>query len=578
MADENLGFLGNLKELIGESADLIGNVGRIQDGITNINRSFGESRERFLEFSIAVSDSVSDFVRLGGFAKDVSQTISEIGEGARRNVVASQESLQEIFATSKFLGENVDYLVEQFGIVGIEISNIGEGVEESVGYVRSLGLNAVAVMGDVLNKVDMMNRFNFQDGVVGFTKMAAQASMLRFDMQTTANFAEKVLNPDGAIQMAAAFQRLGVATGDLVDPFILMDKSINDPQGLQDSLIEMTKQFTYFDEKTGNFRINPGGVRLMKELAETAGMTFEQFSKTALAAADLDRRLGEISFDIQGSEEDKMLVANMARMGDGGRYEVQFRDERGRLQTENLDKLTQSQFELIRQQAAEREGETIEDIARKQLATDELVARDVAALPMRLGYAIAGQEGLQRAIERGRMEEERATGAAFAPGVLPTAEEFRKQFQNVGDEVGQSIVDLLKGQTTFEDVSQTLKSAIENESVNLNMAERYQNFLTKYQELSNQRDNMLVTKIGRQEDERFPQWEEYQRTTRSMGSETITGKVDVVGEFNIKVDAPSTLTEQQVFTIFNNPEVKANIYKIVETQTTAAIKKLKNPG
>jgi hypothetical protein len=108
------------------------------------------------------------------------------------------------------------------------------------------------------------------------------------------------------------------------------------------------------------------------------------------------------------------------------------------------------------------------------------------------------------------------------------------------------------------------------------MAERYQNFLSKYQELTNQRDNMLVTRIGQQEDTRYPQWEEYQRTTRSMGSETITGKVDVVGEFNIKVDAPSNLTEQQVFTIFNNPEVKANIYKIVETQTTAAIKKLKN--
>jgi hypothetical protein len=558
MADENLGFLGNLKELIGESADLVGNIGRIQDGITNINRSFGESRERFLEFSIAVSDSVSDFVRLGGRASDVSNTIAQIGEGSRRNVVATRESLQEIFATSQFLGEEVKFLVEQFGVVGVELSNIAEGVEESVGYVQSLGLNAVSVMGDVLNKVDMMNRFNFQDGVVGFTKMAAQASMLRFDMQTTANFADKVLNPEGAIQMAAAFQRLGVATGDLVDPFILMDKSINDPKGLQDSLIEMTKQFTFFDEKTGNFRINPGGVRLMKELADTAGMTFEQFSKTALAAADLDRRLGEISFDVQGSEEDKMLVANMAKMGEGGRYEVQFRDERGKLQTESLDKLTQSQFELIRKQAAER-PETMEDIARKQLATDELIARDIAALPMRLGYAIAGQEGLQRAIERGRMEEERISGAAFAPGVLPSAEEFRKQFQNVGDEVGQSIVSLLKGQTTFEDVTQTLKGAIENESVNLNMAERYQNFLSKYQELTNQRDNMLVTRIGQQEDTRYPQWEEYQRTTRSMGSETITGKVDVVGEFNIKVDAPNTLTEQQVFTIFNNPEVKANI-------------------
>ena len=76
----------------------------------------------------------------------------------------------------------------------------------------------------------MMNRFNFQDGVMGLTKMAAQASMLRFDMSKTADFADKVMNPQGAIEMASAFQRLGVMAGDLVDPFVLMDKSINDPQ------------------------------------------------------------------------------------------------------------------------------------------------------------------------------------------------------------------------------------------------------------------------------------------------------------------------------------------------------------
>jgi hypothetical protein len=60
MADEDLGFLGNLKSLLSESADLAGNIGRIQDGITTINRSFGESRARFLEFSTAVSDGVEN--------------------------------------------------------------------------------------------------------------------------------------------------------------------------------------------------------------------------------------------------------------------------------------------------------------------------------------------------------------------------------------------------------------------------------------------------------------------------------------------------------------------------------------
>lgn len=572
MADEDLGFLGNLKSLIGESADLAGNIGRIQDGITNINRSFGESRARFLEFSTAVSDGVADFVRLGGSAEELSKTIAEVGQGARRNVVASQESLQEIFATAKYLNQEVDFLVEQFGIAGVEFSNIAEGVEESVGYVQSLGLNAVQIMGDVVNKVDMMNRFNFQDGVVGFTKMAAQASMLRFDMQVTSDFAEKVLNPEGAIQMAAAFQRLGVASGDLVDPFILMDKSINDPKGLQDSLIEMTKQFTYFDEKTGNFRINPGGVRLMKELAETAGMSFEQFSKTALAAADLDKRLGEISFDIRGSEEDKMLVANMSKMGEGGRYEVQFRDETGKLQTESLDKLSQSQFELIKQQAADR-PESMEDIARSQLSTSDIISRDIAALPMRLSYALAGQEGLNRAIEFARREEGKIAGAAFSPGALPTGEEFRKEFQNFGDVVGTSIMSLLKGEGSIEDVLSTMKTASEEQTISLDLAQRYQTFLAKYSENSAQRESLQsISRIGEQTDTRYQNWEQYQKQTST--TETITGNVNVDGNFTIDVKTPTNLSEQQIFNIFNSPEIKDNIYKIVKIKTEAAIKEL----
>ena len=572
MGDEDLGFLGNLKSLIGESADLVGNIGRIQDGITTINRSFGESRARFLEFSTAVSDGVADFVRLGGSAEELSKTIAEVGQGARRNVVASQESLQEIFATAKYLNQEVDFLVEQFGSVGVELSNIGEGVKESVVYVQSLGLNAVQIMGDVVNKVDMMNRFNFQDGVVGFTKMAAQASMLRFDMQVTSDFAEKVLNPEGAIQMAAAFQRLGVASGDLVDPFMLMEKSINDPKGLQDSLIEMTKQFTYFDEETKNFKINPGGVRLMKELAETAGMSFEQFSKTALAASDLDRRLGEISFDIRGSEEDKMLVANMSKMGEGGRYEVQFRDETGKLQTESLDKLSQSQFELIKQQAADR-PKSMEDIARSQLDTSDIMSRDIAALPMRLSYALAGQEGLQRAIEYARKEEGKIADAAFSPGALPTGEEFRKEFQNFGDVVGTSIMSLLKGEGSIEDVLSTMKTASEEQTISLDLAQRYQTFLAKYSENSAQRESLQsISRIGEQTDTRYQNWEQYQKQTST--TETITGNVNVDGNFTIDVKAPTNLSEQQIFNIFNSPEIKDNIYKIVKIKTEAAIKEL----
>jgi hypothetical protein len=574
MAEENIRGGELFKKLLAESADLLGNIGRIQDGISDINRSFGETRTRYLEFSTAVSDSVADFVRLGGEASDVSATIAGIGEASRRNVVATKETLTEIFATAEYLGISAKDITESFAIAGVEMSNIAEATEESVNYIQSIGLNARTIMGDVALRMEYMNRFNFEGGVLGLSKMAAQASMLRFDMNQTAEFADKVLNPDGAIQMAAAFQRLGVASGDLVDPFILMDKSINDPEGLQDSIIDLAKQFTIFDEKTGNFRINPGGVRLLKELQEQTGLSYENMTKTALAAADLDRRLSQISFDVQGSEEDKMLVANMAKMGEDKRFYVEFQDEQGKKQTEALEDLTDAQFQQIKQQAALRPG-TMEEIARAQLDTDQLIARDIGALPMRLGYALAGQTGLVRGVESLREGFDNFAKEAYGEKAIPTTKEFREAFEGVGGELAKTAQDLIKGTASIGDLQNVLNRSIEEGKVNLDVAGRMQNVISAFQNMESGRDRFKKLGIASSQEGEMSSFDSYTKQQRESGQTTVSGQVEVKGGINIKVDSPSNLTDQQVFNIFNNPEVQTQIFKIVKGMVNTEIQPLK---
>jgi hypothetical protein len=574
MAEENIRGAELFKKLLAESADLLGNIGRIQDGISDINRSFGETRTRYLEFSTAVSDSVADFVRLGGEASDVSATIAGIGEASRRNVVATKETLTEIFATAEYLGISAKDITESFAIAGVEMSNIAEATEESVNYIQSIGLNARTIMGDVALRMEYMNRFNFEGGVLGLSKMAAQASMLRFDMNQTAEFADKVLNPDGAIQMAAAFQRLGVASGDLVDPFILMDKSINDPEGLQDSIIDLAKQFTIFDEKTGNFRINPGGVRLLKELQEQTGLSYENMTKTALAAADLDRRLSQISFDVQGSEEDKMLVANMAKMGEDKRFYVEFQDEQGKKQTEALEDLTDAQFQQIKQQAALRPG-TMEEIARAQLDTDVLIAKDIAALPMRLGYALAGQTGLVRGVESLREGFDNFAKEAYGEKAIPTTKEFREAFEGVGGELAKTAQDLIKGTASIGDLQNVLNRSIEEGKVNLDVAGRMQNVVSAFQNMESGRDRFKKLGVVSSQEGEMSSFDSYTKQQRESGQTTVSGQVEVKGGINIKVDSPSNLTDQQVFNIFNNPEVQTQIFKIVKGMVNTEIQPLK---
>ena len=577
MANEP-GAIDELKSALGEWQNVIPTLGnvtetvsRLYDEINQVNKSFTEGRLRATEFSTAISDSVAGVIRVGGDVNEIGDTIIRIAAGARRNLVATTETITELTAASKALGDfDIELITTRFMEAGFEISNVAENLQDSILYVQSIGLNATEIVTDMTRQMELMNRFNFEDGVVGFTKMAAQASMLRFDMGTTAKFAEDVMNPDGAIRMASAFQRLGVMAGDLVDPFVLMDKSINDPGGLQDSLIEMTKQFTYFDEKTNSFRINPGGVRLMKELATETGISFEQMSKTALAAADLDRRLSEIDFSIDASEEDKMLVANMAKMGEGGEYYVELQNERGTLEQKRLADLTQDEFQKLRE-IQESRPKTVEDIARSQLSLTDMMSRDIKALPLQLAYSLGGQEGLIRLTEASRRLFDTAVGGSYREGVLPTGREMRELFEGVSDTLKGLIVDAATGDAqALEKAYEKLKTDIENTEV----ASRLQTYL----------DNLNFSGGPRSVEEQYMQNAmEYMKDLlpgyeRGQSTTTTENKnVNFGGTFTIRVEGQQGLDTKALSDYINSKAFKEKMTLVVQEEMEKQNRPIRRP-
>lgn len=411
------GFLENIKaQLKIGLEDFASAVTRLTQASVEVNKVFTQGRQRIVELNQSVADAVPNVMRLGGEIGDVTKAISEVASASRRNVVASTEEVTKLYAAQKVLGEGASELTNSFLDVGMAVKDIGKSLEGSIQYVQSIGGNASEVVKTMRANMEQLNRYQFDGGVQGLTKMAAQASMLRFDMNQTFQLAEKVLSPENAIEVASAFQRLGVAAGNLTDPFALMNQSINDPSGIQDSLANVTKQFSYFDEKTKTFKINPQGVLTLKEMADQTGMSASELRKMSVAAADLDRRLSAVSsagISI-ASEEDKQYLANIARMTEQGTYEVKIKDEKsGEYITKDLTRVTQDEFnKLIKEQ---KEGpKTLEEIARSQMSTTETIEADVSAIRSKLvgGVASVG------AIGRG-------------------AEGFREFFQTLGGELSQ---------------------------------------------------------------------------------------------------------------------------------------------
>lgn len=468
----NLDKLDSLFKQIGQDALTIVNpLSLISEGILSTTRGAEAldknmllARSRVIELRYAIGDALPAIDSLGGDLSKTAMAIRDIALGSRRNVIESTETIEKIYATSKVLNQNITDIVTKFSTIGIQTANIGKNVEDSVSYIRGLGLNANIIMGDVVKNMDMMNKYNFEGGVQGLTKMAAQASMLRFDMGQTFSLAEKVLDPEKAIDVAASFQRLGLAVDGLGDPMKLMYEGLMNPAGLQDSLIKMTQQFVKIDEATGRISISPDGMLKMRELEKLGIASAAELSKAAIASADLGQRMSKINLNIP--KEDKEFLANIAYMDKSGEYKVKLVDEiTGKQEIVDLNRVSAEQLKKLREQQ-ENAPKTMEDIAKASLSTEETIAKytretkDYLSLLITNNQTVASNiEGLQRII---RIAPDKMIGA------FQKDPNMKEQAGELNNAVLNSLGQLMRGNLTPTEILPAMRKMEEKISVEYN--------------------------------------------------------------------------------------------------------------
>jgi hypothetical protein len=315
-------------------------------------------------------------------------------------------------------------------------SKIGENLEKSLQYVRTVGVDARTVIGDVVDNTDLLNRFSFKDGVEGFTKMAAQASIIKASMREIASFADKVFEPEGAIETAAAFQRLGVFVGDLADPFTLMNKSLNDPEGLIMNLASAGEKFTQFNEEAGRFEINPSAMGQMKNLADAAGVGVGEFKKMSLNLAEFNARASEIDIKFNLSDDQKMFIANLAYLDTDNEYKIKVTDEKtGESIATAVKDLTDKQINKLNELSKE-EPKTLEDLARDSMSISDIIRNDVSAIKNKLLFGFVGEQSVIGKFQEGARTFAGDLGDIAYKGI-PNADVARKTIRGVANPIGQ---------------------------------------------------------------------------------------------------------------------------------------------
>jgi plasmid maintenance system antidote protein VapI len=434
-------------------------IHKVDSAMQSIVNQMGQGQGIAQGIKEEYAQAALEVIKLGGTEEKALLIQTKTLEVLGRNVVLSSEQTKNLFAAQEVSGVQIDVLEKAFISAGKSIKDISKEMLQVREVANNMGVNAKAVSALVVQNLDKLNRYGFQNGVEGLAKMAASSQALGIDMTETLDLADDLMSPERSMEVAAMFQRMGASSAALTNPLKLMDLSMNDTAKLQEELGDYFKSFAKFNEKTGQFEIAKSERLKIKQLAQELGISREQIEKMALAGADLDKKLSKISFaGFNIDEETQQMVANMAVMGDKGEYVIKTKDESGKLIEQSIQDFLSSKKgdkDAIKEAlGAEKtsgvEGKTPEEInaemavlADKQLSTLTRIDKGIEALEKSPGFT-AGASKLGEDILKANEVLAKAINESFGKQFASKTEkgedtEYKKSLDTFGSELEEAL-------------------------------------------------------------------------------------------------------------------------------------------
>lgn len=393
-------------------------------------------------------------VGLGGSLADVENIQLGITKALQTNIILLGEQTADLFTASKAIGvatQDVGTMVADFENAGISAGLVRDNIEGAVDAARRVGVNTTAVFGLVQQNLSRLNEFGFQNGAQGLARMAATSAALRLNMRDIFDFASRVFDPEGAVNAVATFQRLGVAVGDLADPFRLMYLASEDVEELNRQVINMTEQFTYFDETTKEFKVFPNAKRDLREISRETGIAYDELVKMSIGQQKLNMIAKD--FRVAGIDEDsKQFIANVATFSkEKGEFVVKIgKDEKliTEINTKDIDEIKK----------LSQQPQTLEELAAAQLTESQLLN----ATMQQFITSFTAPTAASRAFTDVR-EALRGGISGIRVGVDQSLGNQREAQQNINkflEDFGGSLSELISGEGSFSKLSDVITGAI----------------------------------------------------------------------------------------------------------------------
>lgn len=406
---------------------------RFREELTNAN-------PRLLQLGIGFSDLVYAAQKLidtsGKFATINQQTWERAGEVAKA-YVGSLEGLVVMYP--------------EFEKVGLGAADAQERIAKAGKDALNVGLQSKKTVAELSQSISKINEYGFKNGIEGLSQMVRKATEFRMSMGEVFKIADKVFSPEGAVELSANLQVLGGAIGDFNDPLKLMYMATNNVEGLQDALIGAASSLSTYNSEQGRFEITGVNLRRAKEMAVQLGISYDELSKGAIAAAERSKASTDLmARGLELNKDQKEFLTNISQMK-GGRMVIELNTDELKKQfganEVALDTLTQEQANNLIRMQDEFKGMSENDIVRQQATDIGNMRRDVdymVALARKTGGRTAENlyNDIFKVLSDGKMKSSDMAKATYEYAKDFRAKVENKEFKNLED-LGKTLTNSL---------------------------------------------------------------------------------------------------------------------------------------
>jgi hypothetical protein len=324
--------------------------------------------------SQVLTKTLNKTLQIGGTIQDATDAYSTINTELGKSVILNEDILTKTIEFSKATGLSVAEsakLVANFMDLGLSIAQSQKESEKLRQTAAKFGINAGQFIKTIGENIKTAAAYGFRNGIDGLSKMVARSQALRVEFKGITGLADRLFDPEKAIELAANMQVLGGAVGDLADPFKLMYMAENDVEGLQEAIGQAAAASVTFNEQTGDFKLTGTEMRRLRAQADALGMDYNDLVDKSIKyrrESEILSRLQPLQGFSNLSKEQQQVIASLAEIGPGGKVDLRLPGfEQGVTNFAALfQKGTDEQIALAEFQASQQKSDR--DIAQEQLA------------------------------------------------------------------------------------------------------------------------------------------------------------------------------------------------------------------